>query len=63
MTIITIIIITYYLYYYPPQAHCPIYLVNVASMSAGDVLASGKMHGKGHSFVCIHLHLFASVFP
>uniref|UniRef100_A0A672KN19 Dihydropyrimidinase-related protein 5-like n=1 Tax=Sinocyclocheilus grahami TaxID=75366 RepID=A0A672KN19_SINGR len=27
-------------------AHCPIYLVNVSSMSAGDVLASAKMQGK-----------------
>lgn len=38
------------MYYPPPQAHCPIYLVNVASMSAGDVLASGKMHGKATAF-------------
>ncbi|XP_065144571.2 dihydropyrimidinase-related protein 5a [Paramisgurnus dabryanus] len=28
------------------RAHCPIYLVNVSSMSAGDVLASAKMQGK-----------------
>lgn len=27
------------------QAHCPIYLVNVSSMSAGDVVASAKMQG------------------
>lgn len=37
----------FFQYYHSLQAHCPIYLVNVASMSAGDVLASGKMHGKG----------------
>ncbi|XP_030642000.1 dihydropyrimidinase-related protein 5a [Chanos chanos] len=28
------------------RAHCPIYLVNVSSMSAGDVVASAKMQGK-----------------
>ncbi|XP_057199710.1 dihydropyrimidinase-related protein 5a [Triplophysa rosa] len=28
------------------RAHCPIYLVNVSSMSAGDVLATAKMQGK-----------------
>ncbi|XP_066563123.1 dihydropyrimidinase-related protein 5b [Amia ocellicauda] len=28
------------------RAHCPIYLVNVASMSAGDVVATAKMQGK-----------------
>uniref|UniRef100_A0A3Q1FH22 Dihydropyrimidinase like 5a n=1 Tax=Acanthochromis polyacanthus TaxID=80966 RepID=A0A3Q1FH22_9TELE len=27
-------------------AHCPIYLVNVSSMSAGDVVATAKMQGK-----------------
>uniref|UniRef100_A0A8C7KDL2 Dihydropyrimidinase like 5a n=1 Tax=Oncorhynchus kisutch TaxID=8019 RepID=A0A8C7KDL2_ONCKI len=27
-------------------AHCPIYLVNVSSMSAGNVLATAKMQGK-----------------
>lgn len=41
-----IMVIAYSLYYPPPQAHCPLYLVSVSSMSAGDVLASGKMHGK-----------------
>ena len=30
----------------PFQAHCPIYLVNVSSMSAGNVLATAKMQGK-----------------
>lgn len=28
------------------RTHCPIYLVNVSSMSAGDVIASAKMQGK-----------------
>uniref|UniRef100_A0A7N6AP76 Amidohydrolase-related domain-containing protein n=1 Tax=Anabas testudineus TaxID=64144 RepID=A0A7N6AP76_ANATE len=28
------------------RAHCPIYLVNVSSMSAGDELATAKMQGK-----------------
>ncbi|KAK5886695.1 hypothetical protein CesoFtcFv8_017701 [Champsocephalus esox] len=28
------------------RAHCPIYLVNVSSMSAGDVVATAKMQGK-----------------
>ena len=28
------------------QVHCPIYLVNVSSMSAGDVVATAKMQGK-----------------
>lgn len=28
------------------RAHCPIYLVNVSSMSAGDVIATAKMQGK-----------------
>ncbi|CAB1335530.1 unnamed protein product [Coregonus sp. 'balchen'] len=28
------------------RAHCPIYLVNVSSMSAGNVLATAKMQGK-----------------
>ena len=28
-----------------PQAHCPIYLVNVSSMAAGDVVATAKMQG------------------
>ncbi|KAL4630581.1 dihydropyrimidinase-related protein 5 [Arapaima gigas] len=28
------------------RAHCPIYLVNVSSMSAGDVIAAAKMQGK-----------------
>ncbi|KAI1897686.1 hypothetical protein AGOR_G00085840 [Albula goreensis] len=28
------------------RAHCPIYLVNVSSMSAGDVVSSAKMQGK-----------------
>uniref|UniRef100_A0A3P9CE28 Dihydropyrimidinase like 5a n=1 Tax=Maylandia zebra TaxID=106582 RepID=A0A3P9CE28_9CICH len=27
-------------------AHCPVYLVNVSSMSAGDVVATAKMQGK-----------------
>ncbi|KAL3968671.1 enhancer of filamentation 1 [Sarotherodon galilaeus] len=30
----------------PEEAHCPIYLVNVSSMSAGDVVATAKMQGK-----------------
>ncbi|TRY86980.1 hypothetical protein DNTS_032764, partial [Danionella cerebrum] len=30
----------------PEEAHCPIYLVNVSSMAAGDVLAAAKMQGK-----------------
>ena len=30
----------------PLQAHCPIYLVNVSSMAAGDVVATAKMQGK-----------------
>ncbi|KAF4795971.1 Dihydropyrimidinase-related protein 5 [Turdus rufiventris] len=30
----------------PPQTHCPVYLVNVSSMSAGDVIAAAKMQGK-----------------
>uniref|UniRef100_A0A673XSK8 Dihydropyrimidinase like 5a n=1 Tax=Salmo trutta TaxID=8032 RepID=A0A673XSK8_SALTR len=30
----------------PEEAHCPIYLVNVSSMSAGNVLATAKMQGK-----------------
>ncbi|XP_029816021.1 dihydropyrimidinase-related protein 5, partial [Manacus vitellinus] len=29
-----------------PQTHCPVYLVNVSSMSAGDVIAAAKMQGK-----------------
>lgn len=29
------------------QARCPIYLVNVSSMSAGDMIASAKMQGGG----------------
>lgn len=28
------------------QAHCPIYLVNVSSMSAGDMVAAAKMQGE-----------------
>ncbi|XP_041950681.1 LOW QUALITY PROTEIN: dihydropyrimidinase-related protein 5-like [Alosa sapidissima] len=28
------------------RAHCPVYLVNVASTSAGDVIAAAKMQGK-----------------
>ncbi|TNN63006.1 Dihydropyrimidinase-related protein 5 [Liparis tanakae] len=28
------------------RAHCPIYLVNVSSISAGDMVASAKMQGK-----------------
>ncbi|KAM9617221.1 dihydropyrimidinase-related protein 5 isoform 3-T3 [Morphnus guianensis] len=28
------------------RTHCPIYLVNVSSMSAGDVIAAAKMQGK-----------------
>uniref|UniRef100_A0A8B9TK30 Dihydropyrimidinase-related protein 5 n=2 Tax=Anas platyrhynchos TaxID=8839 RepID=A0A8B9TK30_ANAPL len=28
------------------RTHCPVYLVNVSSMSAGDVIASAKMQGK-----------------
>ncbi|XP_028653191.1 dihydropyrimidinase-related protein 5b [Erpetoichthys calabaricus] len=28
------------------RTHCPIYLVNVSSMSAGDVIATAKMQGK-----------------
>ncbi|KAG7229229.1 hypothetical protein INR49_013021, partial [Caranx melampygus] len=30
----------------PEEAHCPIYLVSVSSMSAGDVVATAKMQGK-----------------
>jgi hypothetical protein len=30
------------------QVHCPIYLVNVSSMSAGDVVATAKMQGKDY---------------
>lgn len=30
----------------PPQTHCPVYLVNVSSMSAGDVIAAAKMQGR-----------------
>ncbi|KAK4825049.1 hypothetical protein QYF61_023053 [Mycteria americana] len=29
-----------------PTTHCPVYLVNVSSMSAGDVIAAAKMQGK-----------------
>uniref|UniRef100_A0A8C5X3X1 Dihydropyrimidinase like 5 n=1 Tax=Malurus cyaneus samueli TaxID=2593467 RepID=A0A8C5X3X1_9PASS len=29
-----------------PQTHCPVYLVNVSSMSAGDVIAAAKMGGR-----------------
>lgn len=29
------------------QTHCPVYLVNVSSMSAGDVIAAAKMQGMG----------------
>lgn len=54
--------IGYYFYYHPPQAHCPIYLVNVASMSAGDVLASGKMHGKG-TVLSVSSYTLCSVCP
>lgn len=32
------------------QAHCPIYLVNVSSMSAGDMIAAAKMQGRGHYY-------------
>ncbi|KAL2082591.1 hypothetical protein ACEWY4_022409 [Coilia grayii] len=28
------------------RAHCPVYLVNVSSMAAGDVIAAAKMQGK-----------------
>ncbi|XP_063078591.1 dihydropyrimidinase-related protein 5-like [Engraulis encrasicolus] len=28
------------------RAHCPVYLVNVSSMTAGDVIAAAKMQGK-----------------
>ncbi|XP_070598109.1 dihydropyrimidinase-related protein 5 isoform X2 [Erythrolamprus reginae] len=28
------------------RTHCPVYLVNVSSMSAGDVIATAKMQGK-----------------
>ncbi|OWK51207.1 Dihydropyrimidinase-related protein 5 [Lonchura striata] len=28
------------------RTHCPVYLVNVSSMSAGDVIAAAKMQGK-----------------
>ncbi|KAF1412635.1 Dihydropyrimidinase-related protein 5, partial [Spheniscus humboldti] len=28
------------------RTHCPVYLVNVSSMSAGDVVAAAKMQGK-----------------
>ncbi|XP_030201745.1 dihydropyrimidinase-related protein 5b isoform X1 [Gadus morhua] len=28
------------------RAHCPIYMVNVSSMSAGDMIAAAKMQGK-----------------
>ncbi|NWV41516.1 DPYL5 protein, partial [Grantiella picta] len=28
------------------DTHCPVYLVNVSSMSAGDVIAAAKMQGK-----------------
>lgn len=28
------------------QARCPIYLVNVSSMSAGDMIAAAKMQGE-----------------
>lgn len=28
------------------QTHCPVYLVNVSSMSAGDVIAAAKMQGR-----------------
>lgn len=27
------------------QAHCPVYLVSVSSMAAGDVVATAKMQG------------------
>ncbi|KAL4693821.1 hypothetical protein H8959_013086, partial [Pygathrix nigripes] len=30
----------------PEETHCPIYLVNVSSISAGDVIAAAKMQGK-----------------
>ncbi|NXE85683.1 DPYL5 protein, partial [Cochlearius cochlearius] len=30
----------------PEETHCPVYLVNVSSMSAGDVIAAAKMQGK-----------------
>lgn len=33
-----------------PQTHCPVYLVNVSSMSAGDVIAAAKMQGRGHGW-------------
>ncbi|XP_029769090.1 dihydropyrimidinase-related protein 5 [Terrapene carolina triunguis] len=29
-----------------PETHCPVYLVNVSSVSAGDVVAAAKMQGK-----------------
>ncbi|XP_023780113.1 dihydropyrimidinase-related protein 5 [Cyanistes caeruleus] len=32
------------------RTHCPVYLVNVSSMSAGDVIAAAKMQGRGHGF-------------
>ncbi|KAL2308109.1 hypothetical protein Nmel_001108 [Mimus melanotis] len=31
-----------------PQTHCPVYLVNVSSMSAGDVIAAAKMQVHTH---------------
>ncbi|KAM4542639.1 dihydropyrimidinase-related protein 5a isoform 2-T2 [Odontesthes bonariensis] len=40
------------------RAHCPIYLVNVSSMSAGDVVASAKMQGEANSL----LHLVVKKF-
>uniref|UniRef100_A0A8C5X3W7 Dihydropyrimidinase-related protein 5 n=2 Tax=Malurus TaxID=55806 RepID=A0A8C5X3W7_9PASS len=32
------------------RTHCPVYLVNVSSMSAGDVIAAAKMQGRGHGW-------------
>ncbi len=32
------------------QVHCPVYLVNVSSVSAADVIAAARMQGE---FVCM----------
>ena len=38
------------------QAHCPIYMVNVSSMSAGDMIAAAKMQGNTHTHVYLYTH-------
>lgn len=42
------------------QANCPVYLVNVSSMGAGDVVATAKMQGRRKKGLLITLKVVIS---